>query len=270
MTFSLGVKEELYLKFPDQYEKALSELKGILFSMGNTSTKDKKIKLITDNKENLKYIERLNDFLGDIGKLEGNELIIFKDIINKENILSKSFIKGVFIGCGSISNPEKRYHLEFVYQNKVDAQFLSKFLNNFNLNSKIVKRKNYYVVYIKESDNISKILNMMGAHDSLLKFEDIRVNKEYSNNKNRIRNCFEANEDRSIITAVRQVRAIMIIEEKIGLEKLPKALREIAEIRMEHKELPLKDLGRFLKNPIGKSGVSHRLKKIEKIAEELK
>ena len=285
MTFSLGVKEELCLNFPDQKEKALSEIKGVILASGlGTQNKDENFKIVSDNKEILKYIENL---LVKYLKLQvdvmKNEWLIFKkstnisEILNSkkqncfnENIIGKSFIKGAFLACGSMSNPEKGYHMEFVFQNKEDADFLNNFLNYYNLNSKIINRKIYTVVYIKEADNISQILNMIGAHDCLLKFEDIRVNKEYSNNKNRIRNCFEANEDRSIITSVRQVRAIMTIQEKIGLEKLPKALREIAEIRLEHKELPLKDLGMFLKNPIGKSGVSHRLKKIEKIAEELK
>ena len=143
-------------------------------------------------------------------------------------------------------------------------------LNHYNLNSKMIKRKKCYTVYIKESVNISKLFSIIEAYNGVLKFEDVRVKKEYSNNKNRIKNCIEANEDKLIIASVRHVRAIMIIDDAIGIDKLPKNLREVAKVRLKYKEMPLKDLGKFLSPPIGKSGVSHRLRKIEQIAEKLK
>lgn len=306
MTFSFNVKKELCQIFPKSYEEAVSEISGIMRVMGTFVIKSKNevsFKISTENEILIKYIEKVlleyfsvkfmlniekNEYFS---KVNIYNLVIFGEyayeflevlgIINlRDNLINisekfynlsseKSFIKGLFLGCGSMSNPEKGYHLEFVLQNSNFGEYLVELLNSYDLNSKMIKRKFYYIVYIKESENISNILNIMGAHKALLEFENIRVTKDYSNNKNRIRNCIEANEDKLIITSVRQVRAIMLIEEKMGFNKLPKNLREIAEVRLKYKEMPLKDLGKFLNPPIGKSGVSHRLRKIEEIAKKL-
>lgn len=306
MTFSFSVKNELCMNFPQNYEKALSEIIGLMRVMGTfviSEGNNITFKISSENKNIIKYVENILStyfsvkFVLDINKNEyfsktnnyilkinGKDIGVFLetlgifsfrnnsvDIIDefKENIIDRNFIKGVFLGCGSMSNPESGYHLEFIMQNVEFGMYFMELLNKYNLNSKIIKRKFYHVVYIKDAENISKFLNITGAHNALLEFENIRVSKEYSNNKNRIKNCIEANEDKLIITSVRQVRAIMVIEEKMGLKNLPKNLREIAEIRLKYKEMPLKELGAFLKPPIGKSGVSHRLRKIEKIAKEL-
>ncbi|HJC99538.1 DNA-binding protein WhiA [Candidatus Arthromitus sp. SFB-turkey] len=308
MTFSFGIKKELCSNFPKTYEKALSEVIGIIKVMGIFDLSDVNkvsFKISSENKNIIDYVQNMfleyfsNKFIFNIERIECfskiNNYILkinskfmvdfFKEIdifnLNSDSISVndkfdydfieyKSFIKGVFIGCGSMSNPEKGYHLEFVIQNLNFSIYFRDFLNYHGFNSKIIKRKIYYVVYIKEADNISKILGTIGACNAVLDFENIRVKKEYSNNKNRLRNCIEANEDKLIITSVRQVRAIMFIDDKIGLDKLPKNLKEIAEIRLKYKEMSLKDLGMFLKPPLGKSGVLHRLRKIEKIAEDLK
>ncbi|SFB08814.1 DNA-binding protein WhiA [Clostridium frigidicarnis] len=182
----------------------------------------------------------------------------------------RAYIRGAFLGGGSISNPEKTYHLEFVTHSIEYAEDLSKIINKFGLNSKVIQRKSSYIVYIKEGEQIVDILNIMGAHNALLQLENIRIMKEMRNNVNRLVNCETANLSKTVNAAVRQVESIRLIQNEIGLGRLPKNLREIAELRLEYPDESLKELGEMLEPPVGKSGVNHRLRKIEKIAEELR
>lgn len=188
----------------------------------------------------------------------------------KDRCCKRAYIRGAFLGGGSISNPEKAYHLEFVTSNEVHSRELSNLINSFGLNSKIVLRKEYYVVYIKESEQIVDLLNIVGAHQSLLKLEDIRVLKDIRNNINRLVNCETANLSKTINASMRQVQNINKIKNTIGLEKLSANLREVAILRLEYKDASLKELGDMLNPPVSKSGVNHRLRRIEKIASELK
>lgn len=182
----------------------------------------------------------------------------------------KAYIRGAFLGAGSISNPEKTYHLEFVTHNQEYAISLSSLINKFKLKSKVIQRKNSYIVYIKEGEQIVDLLNIIGAHSSLLELENIRIIKEMRNNVNRLVNCETANLSKTVNAAVRQVESIKFIQQEIGLSRLPKNLREIAELRINYPDESLKELGEMLNPPVGKSGVNHRLRKIEKIAAELK
>lgn len=182
----------------------------------------------------------------------------------------RSYIRGAFLGGGSITNPEKTYHLEFVTSNEEHAKDLSELINSFGLKSKIVLRKDNYVVYIKEGEQIVDLLNIIGAHQALLRLEDIRVLKNVRNNINRLINCETANLSKTIDASMKQIENIKIIEENIGLDKLPQSLREIAELRLQHREASLKELGLMLNPPVSKSGVNHRFRKIEKIAEDLR
>lgn len=182
----------------------------------------------------------------------------------------RAYIRGAFLGGGSISNPEKTYHLEFVTNREEHGEVLLNIINSFNLNSKIVIRKENYVVYLKEGEQIADILNIIGAHQSLLKFEDIRIFKDMRNNINRLVNCETANLGKTINASLRQVKNIQYIDNRIGIEKLPKNLQEIALLRLKHREASLKELGKMLEPPVGKSGVNHRLRKIDEIAEDLK
>lgn len=190
--------------------------------------------------------------------------------ITSNRCCKRSYIRGSFLGGGSISNPEKTYHLEFVTNNGEHAEDLSNTINSFGLNSKIVMRKENYVVYIKEGEQIVDILNIIGAHQALLKFEDVRVLKDVRNNINRLVNCETANLGKTINASMRQIEQIELIDERMGINKLPDNLREVAETRLENPEASLKEIGSMLSQPIGKSGVNHRFKKIEKIANELK
>ena len=182
----------------------------------------------------------------------------------------RAYIRGAFLGGGSISNPEKTYHLEFVTNSEEHGRDLSKIINSFNLNSKIIIRKENHVVYIKEGEQIVDILNIMGGHQALLKLENIRAFKDIRNNINRLVNCETANLGKTINASLRQVENIEYIDSRIGIKKLPKNLQEIALLRLNHRDASLKELGAMLEPPVGKSGVNHRFRKIEEIAEDLK
>jgi cell division protein WhiA len=182
----------------------------------------------------------------------------------------RAYIKGAFLGGGSISNPEKTYHLEFVTHDLDYAEILSDLINDFNLSSKVIQRKSSYIIYLKEGEQIVDLLNIIGAHSSLFQLENVRIMKEMRNNVNRLVNCETANLSKTVNASVRQVESIRLIEAEIGLKRLPKNLREIAELRLEYPDESLKELGEFANPIIGKSGVNHRLRKIEKIADELR
>lgn len=191
------------------------------------------------------------------------------DII-KKNCCKRAYLRGAFLGGGSISNPEKTYHMEFVTNSSDHAEELSKLINSYELHSKVIQRKNSYVVYLKEGEQIVDLLNIIGAHSALLDLENVRIFKEVRNNVNRLVNCETANLNKTVDAAVRQIESIRYIQKMVGLRKLPLGLREVAEIRLNYPDVTLKEIGQMIEPPIGKSGVNHRLRKIERIAEELK
>lgn len=217
----------------------------------------------------------VKDLLKKVGLLKEENSIfaldysIPKDVISDEKS-RRAYIRGAFLGGGSVSNPEKTYHLEFVTHDNDYAKDLSKLINGYDLNSKVIKRKNSYIVYLKEGEQIVDLLNIIGAHAALLKLENVRIMKEMRNNVNRLVNCETANLSKTVNAAVRQVESIRIIQREIGLNRLPKNLRDIAELRLNYPDESLKELGEMLNPPVGKSGANHRLRRIEKIAEELK
>ncbi|MDU1412170.1 MAG: DNA-binding protein WhiA [Clostridium sp.] len=192
-----------------------------------------------------------------------------EDIISDEES-KRAYIRGAFLGGGSISNPEKTYHLEFVTHDHDYATALSKLINSYKLNSKVIQRKNSFVIYLKEGEQIVDLLNIIGAHSALLELENIRIMKEMRNNVNRIVNCETANLSKTVNAAVRQVESIKLIESEIGLDRLPKNLKEVARLRLAYPDESLKELGAMLNPPVGKSGINHRLRRIEKIADELR
>lgn len=191
------------------------------------------------------------------------------EVIKNENC-KRAYIKGAFLGGGSISNPEKTYHLEFVTHDQDYANELSDLINSYKLNSKVIQRKNSFVIYLKEGEQIVDLLNIIGAHNALLELENIRIMKEMRNNVNRIVNCETANLSKTVNAAVRQVESIKLIESEIGLDRLPKNLKEVAKLRLAFPDESLKELGAMLNPPVGKSGINHRLRRIEKIADELR
>ena len=192
-----------------------------------------------------------------------------KELLKNDECI-RAFLRGAFLGGGSISDPEKNYHMEFVTNNEDFANSLKDLINSLGFNSKIVSRKNNYVVYLKESEQISDLLSIIGAHNALLSLQNTKIVKEMRNNVNRIVNCETANLSKTVNAAVRQVENIRFIQETIGISSLPENLQEIARIREEYEDMTLKELGEMLNPPIGKSGVNHRLRKIEEIANKLR
>src|SRR5690554_35631 len=212
--------------------------------------------------------------LSDVGYIDKDRSNLFnprygvpKNIV-ASRCCKRSFIRGSFLGGGSMSNPEKTYHLEFVTSHEEHAKSLRDIVNSFELNSKIIQRKDNFVVYIKEGEQIVDLLNIIGAHQALLKLEDIRVLKEVRNNINRLVNCETANLGKTISASMRQIESIKTIQRRMGLNKLPDSLREIAEVRLANPDASLKEIGEMMNPPIGKSGVNHRFRKLEEIADE--
>lgn len=186
-----------------------------------------------------------------------------------DNTSKKAYIKGLFLGSGSINDPEKSYHLEIVTHTKNFAEELCILFKAFDINSKIISRKNNYVVYLKEGDQIVDALNIIGAHRALLSFENTRVVKHMRNKVNRRVNCETANLNKTVNAALRQVSAIEYIRVHMGLDALPDTLAEIASLRLENPDMSLIELGQLLSPALGKSGINHRLKKIETIAKQI-
>ena len=185
----------------------------------------------------------------------------------KKRCCKKAYLKGAFLAAGSMSDPEKTYHLEIISHQEALAQEVNDLLTYFSLNAKIIKRKGYYVVYLKEGENIVDFLNIIGAHGALLELENVRIIKEMRNNVNRIVNCETANLQKTVDASIRQVDNIRYIRDNLGFDNLPENLRQIAELRLEYSDASLKELGEMLSPSLGKSGVNHRLRKLDEIAE---
>ncbi|MCJ7840219.1 DNA-binding protein WhiA [Lederbergia sp. NSJ-179] len=219
-------------------------------------------------KKNAEFILRDMKILG-----EGFTLVhdIAKELVAKD-CCKRSYLRGAFLAGGSVNNPEtSSYHLEIFSLYKEHNLSLCELVNHFSLNSKILERKNGYITYLKEAEKIADFLGVIGAHNALLKFEDVRIVRDMRNSVNRLVNCETANLNKTIGAALRQVENIRYIQETEGLEILPEKLREIAVLRMEHQDLTLKELGeRVSGSPISKSGINHRLRKIDEIAEKLR
>jgi len=182
----------------------------------------------------------------------------------------RAYLRGVFLGAGTITDPEKAYHLEIVCNTEALSSDVKKLINSFGLNAKSVVRKNSHVVYLKEAEQIIDFLNILGAHGQLLNFENVRIMKELRNKTNRISNCDSANLDKTINASARQIENINLIEKTRGLSTLPEKLQEAARIRLENPEASLSELVELMDPPIGKSGLNHRFKKIEEIAEKIR
>lgn len=186
-----------------------------------------------------------------------------------ETCCKRAYIRGAFLGCGSISDPERSYHVEFVNSRQKHCRDLEVLINDYDLGIKSIKRKDLYISYLKDSEKIVDLLNIMSAYNSLLSIENIRAIKETRNNINRVVNCETANLSKIVDTSVRQKNSINLLQKYDIIDKLPNGLRELAYLRLENEDASLKELGEMLSPPLGKSGVNHRLKKIEKIADEI-
>lgn len=182
----------------------------------------------------------------------------------------RAYLRGAYLAGGSVSDPERSYHLEIVTHSAEHAQSLMGLVQLLEMNAKVVERKKNYVVYLKESEQIVRFLNLIGAHTALFSFENTRIMKDMRNSVNRVVNCETANLSKTVDAAMRQVRQIEYIRDTMGLQKLPPSLRQVAEARLSNKEASLQELGNMLSPTLGKSGVNHRLRKLAQWAEDLR
>lgn len=293
MSFSAGVKRELSEQTDRSRHCNLAELAAILSFEGHVRSEGKETTLIMDSDNPLvqkKYftlLHRTTNISEDGKSLSAEQsreiLMMLKmlrtsqegmtltmDVVDglllQQNCCRRAFVRGAFLAAGSISDPNKNYHFEIVCRTEAQADQLQMILQSFEVDAKIVERKKHYVVYLKEGAQIVEMLGLMGAHVALMDLENVRILKEMRNSVNRKVNCETANITKTVSAAVRQVEDIEWIEQHGGLSQLPESLREIARVRLEHPDMPLKELGALMDPPLGKSGVNHRLRRISEIA----
>ncbi len=290
MSFSQDTKQELS-KINNLAKKDLvkQELKGYLISCNATVVDSNTLRYATENEYNInRFSKLLNNVNIDYSiemegktfvikfKLKDNSLATIKNkkiCIDYENInneeAEKALIRGAFLGSGSINNPENKYHLELKFLTQENANKIREILNKFHINFKPLNRDKKYSIYIKEGEEISNFLAFIGANSAVLKFEDIRVQREMRGKVNRLVNCESANLTKTLNASIEQIDAIKKLQDNNKFNKLDNNLKEIAILRLENPDLPLSELGKMLKNPVGKSGVNYRLKKIIEIAGEI-
>ncbi|MBD2872603.1 DNA-binding protein WhiA [Paenibacillus arenilitoris] len=195
---------------------------------------------------------------------------IDKEIIRKP-CCKRSYLRGAFLAGGSVNNPEgSSYHLEIASMYEEHCEALVDLANKFDLNARCIERKKGFIFYIKEGEKIIELLNIIGAHQALFKFEDVRIMRDMRNSVNRIVNCETANLNKTIGAAVRQIENIKLLQREVGLDSLPEKLKEVAEIRLQHPDMNLTEVGEMLRGKVSKSGVNHRLRKIDELAEKIR
>ncbi|AOZ92721.1 DNA-binding protein WhiA [Paenibacillus crassostreae] len=189
----------------------------------------------------------------------------------RKKCCKRAYLRGAFMAGGSVNNPEgSSYHLEIYSMYEDHCKALVDLANEFNLNARFIERKKGFVLYIKEGEKIIEFLSLIGAHQSLFKFEDVRIMRDMRNSVNRIVNCETANLNKTISAAVRQIENIKLLQREVGLDNLPEKLREVAEVRLVHPDMNLKEVGEMLKGTVSKSGVNHRLRKIDEMADKIR
>lgn len=291
MSFSSDIKQELnYLKNLSNKELVKYELIGYLLS-GNIDIDKNNLEFTTENDYNInrfsKLLSNLNishniDVSGkifiiivkkkeisEIVKIENNKIYFQEEIANiKNQELLKAIVRGMYLGSGSVNNPENKYHLEITFSNESNMKLAISILEKLGIKTKKMIMKNKYYLYIKEGEEISKILALIGANKAVMKFEEIRIQREMRGKVNRLVNCKTANLNKTINASVEQIAAINKLKENGKFNKLNENLKEIAELRIENPDMSLIDLGKLLKEPVGKSGVNYRLKKIIELAND--
>ena len=195
---------------------------------------------------------------------------ISDSLIIQRECCKRAFIRGAFLAAGSVSDPVKTYHFEIVCLSEAKAKQLQMIMETLNINARVIKRRKYFVVYVKDSSQVVDLLNIMGAYNALMDMENVRIVKDMRNNVNRKVNCETANINKTVSAAVKQIEDIRFIQMSSAFDELPESLQEMAELRVRYPEATLAELGQLLDTPVGKSGVNHRLKKISLFADELR
>lgn len=233
----------------------------------------KKMKLKKNNVYIVRIKEDVQDLLADLGIVRNTSTFIktIPEQYYAKDCCKRSYLRGAFLAGGSINNPEtSSYHLEIFNSYQPHNDSLCELLNEFDLRARNLERKTGYITYLKEAEKITDFLSIIGAHNAVFKFEDVRIVRDMRNSVNRLVNCETANLNKTIGAAFRQIENIKLIEETVGLEALPEKLREVAALRVQHQDISLKELGELVSGgKISKSGINHRLKKIDEFAEKL-
>ena len=290
MSFSADVKEELEKVIPASRHCQLAELAALIYfgcKISGDAERGYEVEVTSENPfVARKYFTLLKKTYIINGNVESKALQAVKildengslsgmleevnPVLIKKSCCKRAYLRGAFLCLGSMSDPHKGYHLDFVCEYEPWSEQIRQVIGSFDLEAKIIKRKKYYVVYLKEGEGIVDLLNVMGAHRLLMELENLRVEKEVRNSINRQVNCEAANSTKTVTAASKQIEDILYLQRHYGLSNLPDNLRQMAETRLEHPESSLQELGGYLNPPVGKSGVNHRLRKISEIAEKLK
>ena len=285
MSFSLEVKKELAKHLSSARHCQLAELAAILHFCGQIGADGTGNYYLGIQSENESVLQKCFTLLKKTVNIEAGVFQKEEDIqritalfgrfdepvsslLLKSSCCQRAFLRGAFLCVGSISDPEKGYHLEFVCTSEQIALQLQEVMLCFGIEAKIILRKKYYVVYIKESESIVELLNVMEAPVALMNLENLRILKEVRNSINRKVNCEAANITKTVNAASRQIEDIEFLRDTVGLANLPLQLRQMAEVRLSYPEASLKELGDYLDPPVGKSGVNHRLRKLSELAEK--
>ena len=283
MSFSSEIKEELSKVNNLKDRKNLeAEFLGYILT-GNTITSNHTLEFITENEFNIERFYRILFNLGidyepnTRGKVYVASIKLTEDVeklmtinIDAGEEIRKAIVKGAFLGAGSVNDPNKQYHLEITFEEFNNAEYILNLCKGFGVFLKVLENKDKIVLYIKDAEEISKFLALIGSNKGVLAFEDIRITKEVKNNVNRLVNCETANLNRIVNASVDQINDINLIKKLNKFEELPDYLKQVAYLRLENPDASLKTLGEMLEKPLGKSGVNHRLQKIHEIAEELR
>lgn len=307
MSFTTTIKEEIS-RIKNTRSESISELSGFLRNNGTCT--DTTIDLVTENatvakriyqlikdiydvtceiesrsnvnfsKNNLYLIminEKVDFILKDLSILDedDNFLEIPKEFVLGSEEEVRAYLRGVFLSKGSINDPKTaRYHMELIIEEGKEAKFISNLLNSFELNSKVLSRDKGYMIYMKEAEKIGDFLRIISAHQAVLYFEDIRIYRDHKNMTNRLNNCEQANTDKIIATAVKQIEDINYLKENLGIELLDSKTKEIIEYRIKYPEASLLELSEIISyetgKPITKSGLNHRFRKIRELVNRMK
>ena len=305
MSYSSETKEELCRFEPDSVCCLLAELSGIISAAGSVIYRgggEKRISIETENSAVARRTFRLlrevfdvqpelitlkrsrlggrSTFRIEVGGSEapfvlegcGIQMAQRRGVpreITVRKCCRMSFLRGVFLACGSVTDPEKEYHLEFVLSDEAFALALQKLIARFSLSAHLGKRRQMTLLYLKGQSEITDMLSIFGAQSARFAMEDAFIRKDLRNNANRAVNCDSANVQRAVTAASRQAEAIQILLAAYGEESLSPALRDSARLRLEHPEMSLEELGQLCDPPVGKSGVNHRLRKLEQMAKDV-
>ncbi len=298
MSFSSEVKEELAKHNGSSRHCQLAELAAIISCVGDITIENgvaiglslqtdnqlvirkfftllKKAFNIRDDKSALDSPDHIASVLKAVKMIENEGRV--RDIsegvspmITRNSCCKRAFLRDSFLCVGSISDPNKGYHLEYVCNYEAQALYIQQLIESFEIEARIVRRKKYYVVYVKEGAGIVDLLNIMEAPVSLMNLENLRIVKEMRNSINRRVNCEVANITKTVNAATKQIEDITYIRDHYGFSKLQESLRDMAEVRLEHPDATLSELGKFLDPPVGKSGVNHRLRKLSELADKIR